>query len=164
MKKTGAKFIVVHIRFVQVVAFLDSSIIDFGVLANLFCNARDVAGIFELYHEMVMWLFEVAYLPIRAVAVMVFAVVEKFLLGMCIFVMQCPCARPVSLNVVDCGLLALWVENEHELIGFWAFCAWFWHLYHLCCLILAWNLAFLGRSAKECRESRQNCGAAPDTR
>lgn len=38
------------------------------------------------------------------------------------------------------------------------------HLYHLCCLILAWNLAFLGRSAKECRESRQNCGAAPDTR
>lgn len=99
-----------------------------------------------------MWLFEVAYLPIRAVAVMVFAVVEKFLLGMCIFVMQCPCARPVSLNVVDCGLLALWVENEHELIGFWAFCAWFWHLYHLCCLILAWNLAFLGRSAKECRD------------
>ena len=77
----------IHIRLVQVVAFLDCGVIDFGVLANLFCNARDVAGIFELYHKMVMWLFEVAYLPIRAVAVMVFAVVEKFLLGMCIFVM-----------------------------------------------------------------------------
>ena len=89
----------IHICFIEVVTLFDSGIVDVGVFTNLFCDARYVTGVFEFHNEMVMRLFEVAYLPIGAITVMVFTIIEKFLFGMSIFVMQRPYQSKTSKSV-----------------------------------------------------------------
>lgn len=71
--------------------------------------------------------FEVADLPLRAVALMLFGVLHEFLLCVYVFVMQCPGAVPVGFYVVNGRLLTLRVEGEDKLIGFCALGCWFRH-------------------------------------